>query len=138
MRLSGEFRKTRPFSLTSLIDVIFLLLVFFMLSSTFLRYTSFTLQGGQSGGASVEIRDTVLVRIHADGKLDLNGQSVELARLNAKINELSKGQRLLSPANAPQTPHIMIKPVGGASVQHLVTVIEQLKQSGNMNLMIVN
>ncbi|WP_367714863.1 biopolymer transporter ExbD [Nitratireductor sp. GISD-1A_MAKvit] len=39
-------RRRKPLSLTSLIDVIFLLLLFFMLSSTFTRFASVEISGG--------------------------------------------------------------------------------------------
>lgn len=63
--------KRRAVGLTSLIDVIFLLLLFFMLASSFTRYQSLEVaSGGEGGGADVK---PAYLRVHSAQKLDLNG-----------------------------------------------------------------
>jgi len=70
-------RQRRKLSMTSLIDVIFLLLLFFMLSSTFSRFAEVELTAAGGGNA---VRDDVkpaFLRLGAD-TLDLNGRAVAL------------------------------------------------------------
>lgn len=63
--------KRRAVGLTSLIDVIFLLLLFFMLASSFTRYQSLEVaSGGEGGGADAR---PAYLRVHSAEKLDLNG-----------------------------------------------------------------
>lgn len=80
----AAFRRRR-LSMTSLIDVIFLLLLFFMLSSTFSRYGELPLTGAGAGGAVagtaprfLQLRPETLV---------LNGAEVTLEELPAVLAE---------------------------------------------------
>lgn len=76
--------------MTSLIDVIFLLLLFFMLTSTFTKFAEVPLS---SGGASATPRDAeaappLFLRLGPE-ELGLNGETVTLADLPARIAEVS-------------------------------------------------
>jgi biopolymer transport protein ExbD len=66
--------RRRRLSLTSLIDVIFLLLLFFMLTSTFTRFADIPLATGGSGGAAAPGRPLFL-QLGADS-LRLNGSDL--------------------------------------------------------------
>jgi len=72
------FRR-RPVTLTSLIDIIFLLLLFFMLSSTFTRFSELPLMTA-AGGAAPDGPQPVFVQLGVAG-LRLNGQAVSLDAL---------------------------------------------------------
>ena len=120
MQLSQARNTTRRISLTPLIDVVFLLLIFFMLSSTFLKFTGLDIKGGQTGAASGDIANLVLVRVHADNKVEVNGKTVLLDNLKQHLE-------------TPQTTaikgemHIVIKALGGVTIQRVVDVIEQVR-----------
>ncbi|MBU2937776.1 MULTISPECIES: biopolymer transporter ExbD [Pacificibacter] len=77
-------------SLTSLIDVIFLLLLFFMLSSTFSKFGDIELTVA-GGSARTDFNDTALVfaRLTADG-LKINGQTTTLDALPTAIDPLRR------------------------------------------------
>ncbi|HSF64459.1 MAG TPA: biopolymer transporter ExbD [Paracoccaceae bacterium] len=53
--MAARFRR-RALSLTSLVDVIFLLLIFFMLATTFTRTTDLPLAGGWPGQVARQTR----------------------------------------------------------------------------------
>jgi biopolymer transport protein ExbD len=78
------FRRRR-LSMTSLIDVIFLLLLFFMLSSTFARYGELPLTAAATGGPAGG-PPPLFLRLAPDG-LTLNGVPVELAGLASAVAE---------------------------------------------------
>lgn len=65
--------------MTSLIDVIFLLLLFFMLSSTFTRFAEVDLASAGGGGSDAGARP-VFLRLSPDA-LSLNGAPRELSAL---------------------------------------------------------
>ncbi len=74
--------------MTSLIDVIFLLLLFFMLTSTFSKFGEVELAAGASGSAaSAEVRP-VFVQLGADS-LSLNARDLTLDDLARRLNELA-------------------------------------------------
>lgn len=82
-------RRARRLSLTSLIDVIFLLLLFFMLTSTFSRFAEVELSAGGAAEAAAEPgeRQVLFVRMTGDG-LTLNGEETEPAALREGIAAL--------------------------------------------------
>ena len=93
MRISHSRARRRPIGLTSLIDVIFLLLLFFMLASTFSHYQALPLSGG--GGTTTAASDMprpALLRVHGEGRMDLNGRPVTAADLPARLSELKENE----------------------------------------------
>ena len=79
-----RFRRGR-LTLTSLIDVIFLLLLFFMLSSTFTRFAEVNLtQAGQGGVGAHEDVKTHFVRLTKNG-VTLNGDPIDFAALTPDL-----------------------------------------------------
>lgn len=68
--------KRRPLSMTPLIDVIFLLLLFFMLSSTFSKFSELELTQAGSGGAAAEDKPWFLEL--SNEQLRLNGNPTKI------------------------------------------------------------
>ena len=69
--------RRRRLSMTSLIDVIFLLLLFFMLSSTFSKFSEVELSGTAGAGGQASDRPPLFLQL-----------GVETLRLNAAESEL--------------------------------------------------
>lgn len=119
MRLHRTGRKRSIIGLTSLIDVIFLLLLFFMLTSSFMRFTSFDLKVAAAGNDAPAPETVLIVRVMADGALTLNGQPVRPADLdNALTGFIERGVQ-----------HAVIQPRGDVAVQTLVETLELLQKS---------
>ncbi len=91
-----EIHKTRrrPLSMTSLIDVIFLLLLFFMLTSTFSRFGEVELSGAASGGISAQ-QPPLFLSVD-DTALRLNGEAVALDGLGAALAGRDDSRLLVS------------------------------------------
>jgi biopolymer transport protein ExbD len=68
--------------MTSLIDVIFLLLLFFMLTSTFSKFAEVELTSAASGTAPAADTPPLFLQLGAES-LRLNGDALELATLSA-------------------------------------------------------
>lgn len=86
MRINnGYSRGRKTLSLTSLIDVIFLLLLFFMLTSTFLRYSNINVASAGGRGINADAAPKVVLRIDQN-KLDLNGQEINIDELVRSLN----------------------------------------------------
>lgn len=121
MRLSSAPKQMARLSLTPLIDVVFLLLIFFILASTFMRFTSVPISSAASSSASAPGQNEIaLIRLqpNEDG-IFVNGRVVTLAELEATVSELTvKG-----------ISHAVVQPVGEANVQTLVSVLELLKKT---------
>ena len=117
----------RRMSLTSLIDVIFLLLLFFMLTATFSRFGDVELTTGGGAAGTAEISRLVFVQLREDG-VTLNGQTIALERLGAELAALNADGR---------TDAIILSVRADATAQQLVDVIGIVNTLGTMPLQIV-
>jgi biopolymer transport protein ExbD len=112
-------------NLTPLIDVVFLLLIFFMVSTTFIRQSEIQLTLPE---ASEDVRenpiDTIEVAIDAKGRYFVNGNALintQLATIRQVLNEVR-------PTNAD--PVVIISADANATHQAVVTVMDAARQVG--------
>lgn len=117
-------RKARKPSLTPMIDVVFLLLVFFMLASRFGTDMHIPLQiGGQGSGYSGPPR---LVDVHPE-TLAVNGVTMDAASMISTLQTLTE--------TAADT--IIIRPRDEATLQRIVTIMDTLGASGFGHVILV-
>src|SRR5438067_2461998 len=99
MRIEAPARIRRPLPLIPLVDVVFLLLMFFMLSSTFSKFGSLLLMSGASpstGAASpasaADARKSkipgVIISVSKGPLIRINGIAAGLDDLVVKLDEL--------------------------------------------------
>ncbi|MEM6890816.1 MAG: biopolymer transporter ExbD [Pseudomonadota bacterium] len=92
MRNAAPFVR-RAVSITPLIDVVFLLLFFFMLSSTFSNFGEIELTQATAGASAQDsLTERVFVQLGAT-RLVLNGAPVDL---DALADQIERGQVLVS------------------------------------------
>lgn len=117
-------RTSRKPSLTPMIDVVFLLLVFFMLSARFGQDFALPLS---TAGRDVPYQGPPrLIDIRASD-LALNGTPTQLEALSAGLAPLMQ---------SPDDP-VLLRPGAGADVQALVRVIDALRAAGLTQLIVV-
>jgi len=117
-------RRRRP-DLTPMIDVVFLLLVFFMLASRFVSETTIPIAAAQSEGGDWQ-GPLRLVDLGADGGLALNGTPVALDDLVARLGPMVEG---------PGDPVLLRG--REAQLQDLTEVMEALRAAGFTRLVLV-
>lgn len=88
MRIDAAPRRAKRLSLTSLIDVIFLLLLFFMLTSTFTRFAQVEVATAGQGGATAA-KPGILLRLTAAG-FEVNGEMTEAEGLADRLAMLKQ------------------------------------------------
>ncbi len=97
--------KRRRLSMTSLIDVIFLLLLFFMLSSTFSKYSEVELTAGGAGSAQ---SDDPVRFIKMDGpRILLNGQDLALEAITQAFTADKQQTVLISLSDQTTSQHLI-------------------------------
>ncbi|MCP3927583.1 MAG: biopolymer transporter ExbD [Bacteroidetes bacterium] len=82
MGLKKRSKVSAEFSMSSLTDIIFLLLIFFMLTSTLVRIQPFPLP--ESDSKTVAATD-VVVSIEKNGRHTLNGKEISAGALNRAL-----------------------------------------------------
>jgi biopolymer transport protein ExbD len=95
MHFRRQTNSPEDINLTPLIDVVFLLLIFFMVSTTFTKETHLKLDLPQAEGEPLpDLVDKIEVLISADGGYALNGKpliNTQLETLMAGLEEIGKG-----------------------------------------------
>ena len=91
MSLRMRNRRSAEFSMSSLTDIIFLLLIFFLLTSTLVQPNAIKLLLPKSS-SQTQARQTVSVAIDAQNQFFLNNQAVTLAELAPLLQQSLVGQ----------------------------------------------
>ena len=118
---NSAVRRRRPIiSLTPLVDVVFILLVFFMLASSFTDQRAVRLLTPVTGEATTT-KNTVLVRVKRNGSLDLNGEPLSIPQLQAKAAQFIQtvGER-----------QFLVQPDRGVDIQRVIVVFDALYATG--------
>ncbi|MDX5592421.1 biopolymer transporter ExbD [Pseudovibrio sp. SPO723] len=119
MQLGNTRRRSRAPSLTSLIDVIFLLLMFFMLASTFSIYQRLDVSSGASG-ESEHAQKPVIIRVQNAELVVVDGIEVSAEGLGAHLAEM----------DLATTQLIAVLPESESVVQDVVSVLELVTNAG--------
>ncbi|UCE05836.1 MAG: biopolymer transporter ExbD [bacterium] len=88
MQFHEKKKRKVIINITSLIDVLFLLLIFFMVSSTFVEQPGMKLELPESKSFSTEKIKELILEINADESMVLNQESVTLENLEQKFKQL--------------------------------------------------
>lgn len=128
-------RPTRPLiSLVPMIDVMLILLVFFMVTSTYLNLDMIPAlsqsdrPAPQQSAASGPSAGAILIRIGADGAPVVQGRTLATDDLTALLTE-----RL----TAEPATQVIVLPTGSARMQALVSVMDQVTTAGALNMRVV-
>ncbi len=93
MRLQARPRRQAAIHITSLIDVIFMLLLFFMITSTFLEQPGIQLELPAAKTASVAEPQEYVLSVDRQGALFLNRRPLDLESLEGAIREALPGMK---------------------------------------------
>lgn len=123
MRIDAVLRPRRRLSMTSLIDVIFLLLLFFMLSSTFARFAEIEVSGGVASSTAAGERPDVLLRY--DGvEWRVNGLAIADDALEGELARLSDA--------GAETAVLLVR--GEMTSQDLISAVERIGTGTSLGL----
>ena len=121
MRIDVPRRRPAGIRLTPLIDVVFILLVFFMLASSFMDWRGFRLDLPAADATPDPDVDPIVVRVLADGGYRLGGLDVGAEELVQRVREVRDG---------PDPRPVVIQAAGTAPVQATVRVLDRLHAGG--------
>lgn len=130
MKMSSRRREDPDLNLTSLIDVVFLLLIFFMVSTSFDKNSEIkiTLPEAAIDNPLTEKDEPIEVTVSADGNFFINGQRV----VNTQISTLK--QALVKIGNGRKDPPVVINADALATHQAVVTVMDAARQVGFVHI----
>ena len=109
-------RPVRRISLTPLIDIVFILLLFFILETNFLGLGELVLDLPRQQEGSESRRQALQIQVFSDGRLWLSGQSLTISTL---------ADYLAGFGYPPDTP-VVLSVEDAVRVQQLVTLVDTL------------
>ena len=86
--LSDESEEPVNVDLSSMIDCIFILLIFFIVSTVFVEETGVTVNKPDVGGASALEKNSILLAVTAEDKVFYGGESIGVQGVVGKIKPL--------------------------------------------------
>ncbi len=122
----GEGERPRPrLNIAPLIDVVFLLLVFFMLASAFVEPAAIDLSMPRTSAPAQTPGEALVVDIKLDGEVRLNGLTLTLEDLGPEL-AARVGVRVETP--------VAVRAEARVPVQHLVAVMDRIQGVGMSNI----
>ena len=125
-----EEKELISINITPLIDIVFLLLVFFMLATSFIQKS--TIEVNLSSGKTVKIdneKNTAIVILNKKGLIYLNNKLINVTNIRKEINNIVEKN--------PKY-RILIKSHKKIPVQKVIRLIEEVRLAGTDNIKLVN
>ena len=131
MKFRRQKKSDNSVNLTPLIDVVFLLLIFFMVSTTFTKETHLVVDLPEAEGSKVEgAVDEIDILITRDGGFSINGMKL----VNNKIDTVMKG--ITEVSNGDVALPVIITADAQTSHQSVVTAMDAAGRLGFVKLRI--
>ena len=115
------YPRRKPISLTALIDVVFILLMFFMLTSTFTRWKAVDFRFPVASPDLSTQKPQALI-LHEDGSLSLHGQPFHFPTPNDPLPRRAGALDLARP--------VVVFPEANTRVQVIISAFEELQAAG--------
>ncbi|MCB0317811.1 MAG: biopolymer transporter ExbD [Bdellovibrionales bacterium] len=125
MRIESRKRLENLFDLTPLIDVVFLLLIFFMLTSTMMIQEGLDLDLPGSKSSGTVDQSPLVLSIDKSGKLLFKDKELSIDSLQNQLKDIFQ----INP-NEP----VVIKSDKTVPVQDLVDIMDAIRSSGGSNI----
>ena len=121
MQIARTRRAKRMLTLTPLIDVVFLLLIFFMLATTFLDTRRVDVSVPQIDSGLGGIGGAFMISIRSTARIELNGDPVSLDQIEARVR-----------ARLRQNPDqvIQVFPDNAVQLQKIMDVLDRIAAAG--------
>ncbi|AHK78727.1 biopolymer transporter ExbD [Ectothiorhodospira haloalkaliphila] len=114
-------RRRALISLTPLIDVVFILLIFFMLASSFLDWSAVPLSTPSAQQTPAVVDEPPLsVRIFVDSGVRIEGEAVERDAIRSVVRQYLDDQ--------PERT-VVVQPEGGVPLQQVVDVLDEVRHA---------
>jgi biopolymer transport protein ExbD len=126
--IEGRKRTSRGIDMTPLIDIVFQLLLFFMLTTSFIRVESLNVNlAGPSVTTKALPGETVTIDLEATGATVIDQKTVWENELQERLNALFARGR---------NPQILIRAEDAVDVQRLVDMMDAITLAGGKRLAI--
>jgi biopolymer transport protein ExbD len=120
-------RKLISPNLTPLIDVLFILIIFFMLTTSFMRIESMEIILPSAAGKAGERQDVVHLFVYANGDIALGQRKIDQDELSTSLSRMFQKD---------SNTRVMVLTADGVTVQQLVNVMDRVYTMGGKSLFV--
>ncbi len=120
MKFARKLTTTATPDLIPMIDVVFQLVVFFLMSSTFVVSPGIALQLPGSSTTEPVVTDSISLYLYEDGRLFLGETEITLTQL----------PQILLDSGVPTTAPISLLAEGNAPYQRIIDILDSLRSQG--------
>ncbi len=125
-RLPKE-EEDNELNLTPMLDVVFILLIFFIVTTSFVKETGIDVNRPSATTAEKKSQGNILIAINANGDIWIDNREIDIRAVRANIQVLK--------ASYPQSS-VIIQSDQDASTGRLVKVMDQVRLAGVQNISI--
>lgn len=108
-------------NITPMLDVVFIMLIFFIVTTSFVKETGVDISRPSSSQAKTVKKGNILVAIKEDGKIWINKQEVDISAVRSRVEKMH--------AENPEANAVIIAD-RGSRTGDLVQVMDQIKSAG--------
>ncbi len=121
MKFRRKKEQVSDVDMSPLIDMVFILLIFFMVSSTFVKDMKLDLE--RPGASSASRASSKVIRVYIDktGETYVDGQPVKTWAIQGKLRDMMR---------ASTEKSVLVVTDDGIAVQKLIDVVDQCRLSG--------
>lgn len=112
-------------NIISMVDVVLVLLLFFMVSTSFIRPSALNMELPESSQEAKQPERSVTVDVDAIGQVALNGQIVLVSELADKLEAL---------AGQSKNRILLLRSDRNTTQQHVVNVLDAARQAGFLHI----
>ncbi|WP_373332654.1 ExbD/TolR family protein [Thiopseudomonas alkaliphila] len=87
-RYSDQAVEDTGIDLTPMLDVVFIMLIFFIVTSTFIKESGVEVNRPQANSASAQDNANILIAVTADGQIWLDKQAVDVRSVRSHVERL--------------------------------------------------
>lgn len=121
MKRTKRREKSTDLDISPLIDMVFILLIFFMVSTTFVKDAEIELKRPSASSASTASTKSLRVQIDRNGAIFFDGNPIKPWMIQTKARDFFRGGG---------DKNVLVVADRGNSVERLVDVVDQLKLAG--------
>jgi biopolymer transport protein ExbD len=124
-----EKKELISINITPLIDIVFLLLVFFMLATSFIQKSTIEVNLNSGKSQIAEKKNVVTIILKKNGDISLNSKLIELSSIKKEIkNKLNQNAAYI----------FLIKCHKKVEVQKIIRLIEEVRMAGTDKIQLIN
>ncbi|WP_346776920.1 biopolymer transporter ExbD [Thalassotalea sp. G2M2-11] len=117
--------KDAGVDMTPMLDIVFILLIFFIVTTSFVKENGFLVKKSESSKASAAKSENIMIHIDENNTIFFNTKPVDIERLPARI-EFFLAEH--------QTRNIILRPHEETNYQKVVDVLDKLKQFNKLTI----